>query len=767
MVCSASKTPVLDQALSLHERGIPLTLCRENKRPIGKDWQHQEYDADTIESEFDNDPDLSIGIVLGARSGIVDFEGDDDSSEADILELFDGNIPKTPSFRSRRGIHRLFAWDQSLDRIGSAVTKFKTVEVRLGANGKAAHSLVPPSMTDGVEREWIVSFEDCEPAEIPESVLRKLMPPAKPRKVVAGKKGRPGDDYNQNGPSWSDILTPHGWSLAGNDGQGVDCFSRPGKSEGTSATAGHCKSDDGHDLLYVFSTNAAPFEGEHAYSKFAAHTLLNHGGDFSAAAADLVGQGLGKAETKRSGTNEATRLTNLIVEAKGTELFHSPDAVAFATVEVDGHKENVDVSSSRFKSFISRQFFCEHGRSPSRKSLSEAIGTLTGMALFDGSELPTELRVASKDGAIYIDRGSVAWDAVKVSAAGYEIVAQPPVKFWRSGGMCELPLPVSGGNIDMLRELVNVRDEQFPLLVGSMVSYLSPSGPYPTTIITGEKGSAKSTLARLQRSFCDPSTVPLRCEPKDIRSLMVNARNNWAVTMDNVSKLPHWLSDSLCRLSTGGGFSDRALYTNGDEFLMSAQRPVIMTSIADVATRPDLLDRSLVLELEAISTGSRITEAEYWLEVELLRPQIFGALLEALSVALRRLPNIQLVDLPRMADFAKLVTAAEPALRMADGDFMTAYRGNQEDVRSTLLESVVAQAVVSLVDQVGHWKDSPAKTCEKLATFCDEKSSDDWPRGLNALGKELVELAPALRESGYLFSSSRSNGNRFYELSKA
>lgn len=62
----------------------------------------------------------------------------------------------------------------------------------------------------------------------------------------------------------------------------------------------------------------------------------------------------------------------------------------------------------------------------------------------------------------------------------------------------------------------------------------------------------------------------------------------------------HWISDTLCRLATGGGFAVRRLYSDMDEVLFDAARPVILNGIEDIVTRPDLADRAVFLTLEPI-----------------------------------------------------------------------------------------------------------------------------------------------------------------------
>jgi hypothetical protein len=123
------------------------------------------------------------------------------------------------------------------------------------------------------------------------------------------------------------------------------------------------------------------------------------------------------------------------------------------------------------------------------------------------------------------------------------------------------------------------------------------------------------------------------------------------LAFDNVAGLPAWISDTLCRLSTGGGFAVRQLYTDQDETLFDASRPVILNGIEDFVTRPDLADRAIFLTLEPIPEERCKPEAEILADFEAAHPRILGALLDVVAHGLRELPRAKLARLPRMADF--------------------------------------------------------------------------------------------------------------------
>jgi hypothetical protein len=114
---------------------------------------------------------------------------------------------------------------------------------------------------------------------------------------------RPGDDFDARGPDWREILEPHGWALAGSRGD-ERRWRRPGKDHGWSATTGHCRAQDGADLLRVFSSNAHPFEDGKAYGKFRAVSLLSFGGDAKETARALGRMGFGDRPKARAPTGD-------------------------------------------------------------------------------------------------------------------------------------------------------------------------------------------------------------------------------------------------------------------------------------------------------------------------------------------------------------------------------------------------------------------------------------------------------------------------------
>ncbi|MHB8858951.1 MAG: ATP-binding protein [Thermoleophilia bacterium] len=481
-----------------------------------------------------------------------------------------------------------------------------------------------------------------------------------------------------------------------------------------------------------------------------------------------------KAEVENHASNDKpskllTAAEKIVSLGETAELFHAPDGCAYASVKVDLHGETWALNSKGFRHWLQRLYWREYRKVPGSQAMQDALETLAAMAVHDGSELAVHVRLAGNRDAVYVDLGRDTWEAVEITANGWNVLANSPVKFRRTKGMKPLPYPERGGSIDELRGLVNIDDEaDFILYVGWLVGALNPKGPYPVLVLNGEQDSAKSTAERVARRLIDPYGPEFRSTPRDELNLVIGAKNNWVLAFDNLSHIQPWFSDALCRLATGGGYATRTLYANDEETLFEATRPIVLNGIGDIATRGDLLSRSLVIVLPPIPSGRRKSETDFWENFETIRPRILGALYDAVSIALRNLPNVSLTRLPRMADFATWVTAAEQALGWADNTFIDAYYYNRRQANELALEaSPLVPSIRKLVKD--GWRGAPTELLTELNEIASDhlKRLKSWPKSTKALTNELDRLAPDLRASGINIERGRDSSGRFWIIEKA
>jgi len=458
------------------------------------------------------------------------------------------------------------------------------------------------------------------------------------------------------------------------------------------------------------------------------------------------------------GESESSQTQVLLGLCEGMEFFHTSDEETYACVPLNGYRQTMKIRGSGFAGWLTRAFYRSIGKPPGAKALQETVAVLDAKAKFDFGEKAVHVRVAEHDGRIYVDLCDKTGAAVEISGDGWRFLTDAPVQFIRHRGLKPLDHPEAGGSISLLRKFINIGDdENWILCLSWLVASLRPTGPYPVLIVQGPQGSAKTTLVRILRLLTDPSVAPVKTPPASDRDLVISAANSHVIAYDNMSGTPPWLSDALCRLATGGGFSTRALYTDRDEVFFDAVRPVILNGIDHLAERPDLAERSLVLSLPGIDGSVRRDERTLFSEFVIVLPKILGALFTAVSCALRRLPDVKLEFRPRMADFADWAAAAAPALGFTEAEFLAAYRNNRADaVQETLEGDLVASAITALMEEIADTDayDVWQGTCKDLLARLGKCAGEDarkatkWPKTPRGLSGSLRRLTTFLREVG-------------------
>ncbi|HIK15814.1 MAG TPA: hypothetical protein IGS53_11095 [Leptolyngbyaceae cyanobacterium M33_DOE_097] len=328
-------------------------------------------------------------------------------------------------------------------------------------------------------------------------------------------------------------------------------------------------------------------------------------------------------------------------------------------------------------------------------------------------------------------------------------------------------MPEQEGDLSELKQLLNLSEDAWVLTASWLLFSLYPKYPHPILILHGEQGTGKSYAARVLKSLIDPTKAPLIPNVANLRDLAIAAENRWVLAYDNLSGLSAEQSDALCRISTGGGFSTRTLYENDQETVFEFIRPQILTGIDSLATRGDLLERALLVNLLAIAEERRLSEVELNEKLGRLGGRILGAMLTALSQTLKALPQTKPDRLPRMADFARFAIAAETAIGLSQGTFLDVYRRNRQEAHGTALEaSPIAVAIQKLMASGKTWTGTATQLLENLNELVDEKTinSKSWVSNGRSLGKVLIRLAPNLRSIGIVVTQKRTSQCRTYRI---
>lgn len=462
--------------------------------------------------------------------------------------------------------------------------------------------------------------------------------------------------------------------------------------------------------------------------------------------------------------NDALKQSEVLLSfLKDVTFFHDEKRQAFAEFNVNRHVEIWPLYSRNFKAWLSHLYWVNTQKPIGKHAIDEALSVMEGRALYEGKIETIFLRVGYLGDIIYIDLIDAEWRVIEVSSEGWKILEKSPVKFRRMESMRSLPVPVEHGNIEALWDLLNIDEDSQLLVLAWMLECFRPHTPFPVLVLSGLQGSAKSHTQNVIRNFIDPNVSNLRNPPKKADDLPIDAANNYLVSYNNVSHLSAHEQDDLCCMATGGGFARRRLYETEEEAVTNIQRPVIMNGIGDFITRPDLIDRAIVLELPRVIQNKRKTESELQLEFKKQSPIIFSGLLDLLVKAFNTLPKVKHHQWPRMADFAKLGCALAQVLGKSEDAFLEKYEQNrQTNVNSALESSPIILSIIQLIESHGAFHGSLATLLERLTRLHGLPNKTGWPTSAKGLSEAIkrhmfgleingigIERDPQRRKDGF------------------
>jgi hypothetical protein len=446
--------------------------------------------------------------------------------------------------------------------------------------------------------------------------------------------------------------------------------------------------------------------------------------------------------------------TDALMRMAGIErVILGSDGRSYALVSANGKAECRELKSKGLRNLLTHAALKATGKLPTPEAIASVVGVLEANAEFDGTYEDVFLRVACgpSGSSSFLDLADREGRIIEIRPDGWELAAGPQVFLRRAAGQLALPVPARGGSLELLKKYVNVEEADWTLFIGWLTAALTPVGPHPILVVTGEQGAAKSTMLRVCRRLIDPNASPVRTQPKELRDLMIAARKSWLMAYDNITTLPAWLSNGLCGLATGTGFTIRSLGTDDDETIFVAQRPIIMNGISDFVEKADLGDRSFFLHLPRIPRSTRQTERAFWADFDRECPLILGGLLDAVSAGMRALPDVQLGGLSRLADAGLWGEAVARGLGWAPGFFTKALEANRAEANDwTLEESPVAIALIDLSIRCAIFRGTMQELLQTLGTLSPSTKgrSSDWPKSPRLLSVKLRQLAPQLRSLG-------------------
>lgn len=487
----------------------------------------------------------------------------------------------------------------------------------------------------------------------------------------------------------------------------------------------------------------------------------------------------GPAAKKSSGDKAPSVADQIIAMADSRYEFGTSDAGDLYAVPKDGPRIARLLRGGRIslRAELARTYYGLHGKAASSSALADAMLAIEGRAQAE-DPVPLHLRVAPlgkrPEHGFLLDLGRADGLVVTVTPKRWSVGPAAPGQplFRRSQLTQPLPIPKGGGSLKELRGLLNVTDASWPLLVSWLVAGLVPGIPHPLLFLSGEQGTAKSTATKMLVKMLDPSAAPARSTPKDPDDWSTAAVGSWVVGLDNLSRIPEWLSDAMCRAATGDANVKRTLYSDSDVTVQEFRRVLIVNGI-DVGTlRGDLADRMIPVHLHRIT--QRRTETALWEAYDEAQPRIVGALLDLLVRTLQELPAVREkadkgeIPLPRMADYGLIMAALDKVSGSTTTSILSDYLQQRTELAEEVVESnQVGTQVLTFMkrvlprpeDGLQVWQGTAAELLDEL-TGQIGMTNEHWPKTPGVLSNRLNRVASDLDKLGVDIARTKSGSKR-------
>lgn len=694
---------VLAEALFLSEQiGWSVIPVGSNKKPLinWKEFQTRKANKEEITQWFNDFPNAGVGVVTGKISGLIVFDIDPRHGGTDTpFESYDTVVVKTGG----GGKHFYFKFPEDIQNTTNLI---QGVDVR----AEGGYVIAPPTLHDsGVKYEWINKPSETNLLKLPTALLdlfTKVEKHSNNEKYLGVSEGKRND------------------SAASLIGELLNKY----KNEEWDSKV--------WPLVVAWnSTNKPPMPSDELKTTF-----------------DSICKTAGRSDQDKSKKTVADILIEMVLES-GASLYLDQNKVPHITFP-DRPIVGYSLSSSVFKQWIRGRYWDEYKKGFSSDTLNIALSTLEGKAFHEGEIKTLYNRIARLKSSIYYDMGDDK-QVVVVNESGWYLSTESPVIFRRFTHQQVQVTPLPGGSIKSLLEYVNLGYKTDKLLfLTYAVAVLIPDIPRVVIVNIGDQGSAKSTALRLVRSLVDPSSVELMTPPSELLELAQAANHNYCLYLDNLSSLSTKISDALCGLVTGVGFSKRKLFTDDEDVLFDQKVAIGISGINLVAEKADLLDRCLILQYQRIPNEQRKSEHEFWIQFNEQKPYILGALFTALSTTLKVVKNIKLTNKPRMADYARYGASAAIALGNTSEDFIIAFDENVTRQNKAALESSsTAQVVLAFMREHPAWQGTSSDLYNALKAIAEKSGlqiggSDGFPKSSNWLWRRIMQVRPNLLALG-------------------
>lgn len=394
-----------------------------------------------------------------------------------------------------------------------------------------------------------------------------------------------------------------------------------------------------------------------------------------------------------SKTNENTnKFIQEMKQKHKLDCFLGLNREKMASLNLTGHPTAYDIDEDEEFSDILYSLAAQNGYSLQKDFLAGIKYILRGHAIVNAQKKQTFVRYARDpkiSDKLYVHTYNSQGEIYEVDELGYRLNTNCPFVFENGPSLAALPTPIAMDEqtfVVEIQKFLNLRNtnDYLPILAFCMQSMYVGNGAYPILILTGQKGSGKTSATEFIKKLVAPASPNLDSPPNDEDALIGMAYGTHLVAIDNAEQLVKQMVPYFCRMSTGGGLRRRSKYRNKKGTTINLKRPCIFNGINPMTTKEDFHDRTYEVKFKTMSKANRKRETQLLQAFEAIYPSLFGGLLGLLSKTIKELNKLanEEFELERMTEFMIMGIALERVLKLKDGTFLSVVNNNFNDKRS-------------------------------------------------------------------------------------
>lgn len=425
----------------------------------------------------------------------------------------------------------------------------------------------------------------------------------------------------------------------------------------------------------------------------------------------------------------------------------------------------VPIESGEFDRWLISEGHQKHNLYLDNQNLLRTIKVLVSVeAQKNGTLTEIHNRIATVNGAIYIDIGSKDRKVIRIDKHGWS-VGNYKVFFKRHKEMAELPLPERGGHIQEIFEFMPPMPKQDQCLALSwLIASFFSEIERAFLLVEGENGTGKTTLTKLLKSFIDPAHGGALTYSDNVNNMAQILDHHCIPLIDNVTKISQSVSDIFCTTYSGASHTKRKQYTDGEDYIFNLTGNVIFTTVHMTKPKSDFLNRCYKIETQMTDETYR-SKLQYEKKFEAVKGKLFGAVIDCVVKTMAEIEKSEPVTRFRTVDFDHVASCAAEVMKYGKELFWEARQHCESIKKKSITDST---PLILALD--GHLKSNGNRFFGPIGKLLQQLPKDlqirgEIPNKPNVLARRLNELKPELNAAGIrTIRHSNSNSGSTWEI---